>query len=65
MPYRVLDNEELNRADRRTDKSNYAMVVEAALNHMEEAGWSLVQIEQAVTEDDSPYYIFYKEDGLQ
>lgn len=62
MTYRVLNNEEMNWADRVTDKSSYTKMIEAALNSMESEGFRLVQVLDGDKDGYDPHmFIFHSE----
>jgi len=42
MTYLVLDDDKMNDRDRTTDKRNYALLVESALNALEREGYTLI-----------------------
>jgi hypothetical protein len=57
MTYRVLDNRHINR------QGSYTEDLQNTLNELERDGYKLVNIEQAVDQEDSVVYIFYREDS--
>ena len=61
VPYKVLDNEELNWADTTTDKKSYAKMLEAACNAMERDGYTLVSVIHGDMDSMNPHtFVFHK-----
>ena len=59
MPYRVMDNEDMN-IKSGGGNEGYAEMLETAMNNMEADGFQLVALQQAESESN-PYYIFHRE----
>ena len=57
MPYRVLNNRHISRSGSYTDD------LQNTLNELEGEGYQLVNIEQAVDQEDSVIYIFHRDDS--
>lgn len=60
MPYKVLNNEEMNWADKSTDKNSYTKMIEAACNAMEAQGYTLAFILDGDKDSYDPHlFVFH------